>query len=86
MQLSGAPQGAPFFLEDDESARSEDRDRDNHEPGRDTGGSREHPPAVAPRSVNTGCTARSDHGCVEFGRIRKRARQCGACPFGIALK
>lgn len=85
MQLSGAPQGAPFFLED-ESARSEDRDRDNHEPDSNSGGSRQHLPAVAFGAVNTGCTARSDQGCVEFGRIRKRARQCGACPFGIALK
>ena len=85
MQLSGAPQGAPFFLEN-EPARSEDRDRDNHEPGNDTGGSRQHPPAVAPGSVNTGRTARSDQSGVEFGRIRKRARQCGPCPFGIALK
>jgi len=85
MQLSGAPQGAPFFLED-ESARSEDCDCDNNERGSDTGGSHQHPPAVAPGSVNTGRAARSDQSGVEFGRIRKRARQCGPCPFGIALK
>jgi hypothetical protein len=68
MQLSGAPQGAPFFLED-ESARSEDRDRDNYEPGSDTGGSHQHPPAVAPGSIDTGSAAGCDQGGVEFGRI-----------------
>ena len=85
MQLSGAPQGAPFFLPINGTAL-DDQESDNHEPGDNAGSGYQHLAPVPPGPIDAGGTARSNQGRVKFGRVRIGARQCGASTLGIDLK